>query len=126
PLDVTAALNLAVAPDVVLATGTGTLALAASTNPDGSSASAGVLSIGPGAEVVSENSGLDAITLRGANVNIATGAHPAVVGAYLHQFNPTPTTLSGISAPGAIAFDSAGNLYTIDSMGTTASVFAPN
>ena len=42
PLDVTAALNLTVAPSVVLETGTGTLALAAGVNPDGTGGNAGV------------------------------------------------------------------------------------
>ena len=54
PLDVTAAADLTVPTDDVLETGTGTLSLSAGINPDGSSASAGVLTIAAGAEVVSE------------------------------------------------------------------------
>ena len=43
------------APSAVLETGTGTLSLSAGTNPDGSSATAGVLTIATGAVVASEN-----------------------------------------------------------------------
>jgi sugar lactone lactonase YvrE len=126
PLDVTAASDLTVAPDVVLETGTGTLSLAAAINPDGTSATAGLLTIAAGAEVVSENTGDDAISLRGTDVNIATGKNPAIVGAHRNEFSSTPNrTLTGLANPSAMAFDAAGNLYVANSGGTTVSVFEP-
>ena len=168
PLDVTAAVDLTVAPNVVLESGTATLALAAGINPDGSSASAGVLSIAAGADVVSEDSGDDAITLSGTDINIATGVNPAIVGAHRTQSNPTTTNLTelewshcsgsghvrqrlrgqprrrhgqhlsrgrhdavvnlstGLDSPQALAFDSSGNLYVVNSGNSTVSVIALN
>ena len=129
PLDITAALDLTVLPSAVLETGTDTLSLAAGTNPDGSSASAGVLTIGTGAVVASENSGDDAITLVGSGINIATGIAPAIVGGHLDASNAAPSTLTGLNGPAGLAFDASGNLYVTNFgnnfNGTTVSVFAP-
>ena len=74
-----------------------------------------MLSIAAGAEVVSDNSGDDAITLRGTDINIATGVNPAIVGADRDQLNPTPSRiLTGLNDPGASAFDAQGNLYVVN------------
>ena len=102
PLDVTAALNLTVAPSVVLETGTGTLALAAGVNPDGTGGNAGVLSIDAGAVVTSQASEDNSITLRGTDINIATGANPAIVTANPSALNPTATTTPVASAGGVV------------------------
>src|SRR5262249_47878353 len=136
PLDVTAAAGLTVAPDAqlltgagtialtaaagltmaqgaLLMTGTGTISLAAGGNADGTgSTGGGTLSIGAGATVVSDDAGGDAITLRGSDVDIATGANAALVGAHHIVGGTTPTrTLTGLDGPSALAFDAAGNLY---------------
>ena len=61
-------------------TGKGTISLAADVNADGTgNDGVGTLSIDAGATVASTNPTANAITLRGAKVNIATGANPAVV-----------------------------------------------
>ena len=79
----------------------------------------GTLSIGAGATVTSTNSAASAITLRGADINIDTSANPAVVGAS-RQLSTTPTaTLTGLNDPGALAFDSSGNLYVANDMAAT-------
>src|SRR5262249_48752202 len=81
PLDVTAAAGRPVAPNALIDTGRGTIALAAGVNGEGTGNSSGTLRIAGGATVVSDNAGADAITLRGADLDISTGASPAVVGA---------------------------------------------
>jgi DNA-binding beta-propeller fold protein YncE len=127
PLDVTAALDLTVAPNTVLETGTGTLLLAAGISTDGTSPSGsdGVLTIAAGADVVSADTAEDAITLRGADINIATGANPAIVGGR----RPSPTTLTGLDGPDALAFSPGGDLYVANEgysdLGATVSVIAP-
>ena len=101
--------------------GAGRSQLAADVNADGTGNDGGVgtLSIGAGATVTSTNPAADAITLRGADINIDTSANPAVVGA-LRQLNTTPTaTLTGLNGPSALAFDSSGNLYVANSATAT-------
>ena len=67
----------------------------------------------------------DAITLRGADVNIDTSSNPAVVGA-LAPLSTTPSaTLTGLGQPDALAFDSSGNLYVANDGNNTVSKFAP-
>ena len=62
-------------------TGTGTTSLAADTNADGTgNDGVGTLSIGAGATVVSSNATANAITLRGADIEIDTSADPATIG----------------------------------------------
>ena len=62
--------------------GASTLSLGADLNADGTgNDGVGTLSIDAGATVTSTNPTASAITLRGANIDIATGADPAVVGA---------------------------------------------
>ncbi len=81
-LEVTAAGNLNVLAGATLDTGSGTLSLSADTNADGTvGAGAGVLSIGPGATVISTNPTTGAITLQGADIDIDTSADPALVSA---------------------------------------------
>ncbi len=78
-LDVTANDGLTVIPGAVLETGKGSIALAAGTNPDSTAGGSGVLTVGDGADVATEDTGVDAITLRGTDVNVATGDNPAIV-----------------------------------------------
>jgi hypothetical protein len=74
-VDLTAAGALTVASGALLETGTGKISLAAGVNADGTGSSGGgVLSIGHGATVVSDNTDSDAIILRGSDINIATGS----------------------------------------------------
>ena len=81
-VDLEATGNLTVDAGATLDTGEGTISLAADVNADGTgNANTGNLSIQSGAVVVSANASANAITLRGYDVNIATGADPAVVGA---------------------------------------------
>src|SRR5262249_5719765 len=99
-VDLRAAGALTVAPQARLATGLSKLALDAGVNADGTASSGGgVLSIGSGATVVSDNPGSDAITLRGTTIDIATGADPAVVGAHRSIVGSTTPTAT-LHSPG--------------------------
>src|SRR5262249_27573229 len=69
----------------------------------------GTLSIGSGATVVSDNAASNAITLRGSDVDIATGANPALVGAHrIVSTTPSPP-LTGLSQPIPLAIDARGS-----------------
>jgi hypothetical protein len=132
-VDLRAAGPLTVAPGALLDTGTGTLALAADVNADGTgNSNTAALFIASGATVVSANSGRDAITLRGADIAIDTSsANPGVVGGRRDALPTTPSaTLTGLNGPWALAFDADGNLYVANSglndPATTVSVFAPD
>ena len=104
---------------------TGTLTLAADVNADQTGDSnSGALSIQSGAVVFSANSSTSAITLRGAAVNFDTSSYPALVGADRKLVTTSvSTTLSGLNAPYALAFDSSGNLFVANAGGTTVSKF---
>ena len=106
-------------------TGNGLISLAADVNADGAgNANTNPLTIASGAVVVSTNPSQSAITLRSAQVNIATGADPAVVGE-APVLGATPaTTLSGLNQPQALAFDGSGNLFVANISGGTVSEFA--
>jgi sugar lactone lactonase YvrE len=125
-VDLRAAGALTVASDALLEPGTVKISLAAGVNADGTgSSTGGKLSIAHGATVVSDNADSDAITLRGSDVDIATGANPALVGAH-RILSTTPTaTLTGLDFPGALAFDAHGNLYVANVGNNTVSEFAP-
>ena len=127
PLDVTAVAGLTVAPRAQLDTGASTISLAAGVNPDGTgSSTGGKLTIAAGASVASANAGSDAITLRGSDIDIATGANPALIGAHRVVDSTTPTaTLTGLAGPSAVALDAQGNLYVANEAANTVSVFAP-
>jgi hypothetical protein len=132
-VDLRAAGWLTVAPNALLDTGTGTIALAADVNADGTgNSNSGVLFIARGATVVSDNAGRDAITLRGADIDIDTYiANPAIVGARRVALPTTPgATLTELNGPSALAFDALGNLFVANTGpngngGSTVSVFAP-
>src|SRR5262249_6946861 len=126
-VDLRAAGPLTVAGGALLETGAGTIALAAGGKPDGTgSGGGGALAIGSGATVVSDNAGSDAITLRGSDLNIATGFNPAVVGAHRIPSTTPSAPLSGLDAPQALAFDAQGNLYVANYGFDTVSKFDPN
>ena len=125
-VDLAATGNLMVDAGAIVETGTGTITLAADVNADGTgNDGVGTLSINSGATVTSTNPTASAITLRGANIDIATGANPAVVGAS-RQLTTTPSaTLSLLDGPIALAFDHNGNLYVANYLNRTVSEFAP-
>jgi sugar lactone lactonase YvrE len=127
-VDLEAAGDLTVAPGAPLDTGMGTIALTAGVNADGTASSTGgELFIGSGATVVSDNTDSSAITLRGSDVDIATGPNAAVVGAHRSAINTTPSaTLSGLENPTALAVDAQGNLFVANRFGSTVSVFGPD
>jgi hypothetical protein len=121
--------DLTVDAGAAVQSGNGTISLAADVQANGTGYDgAGTLSIGAGAVVDSTNPTASAITLRGAYVNIDTGANPAWVGA-LPSLSTTPTaTLTGMEMPDCLVFDSRGNLYAANlngNRGTTVSKFAP-
>ncbi len=126
-IDVTARTNLTVSTGATINSGTSTLSLgadltAAKTGDNG----VGTLSINAGATVTSSDTASNAITLRGADVNIDTSSNPAVVGAS-RQLGTTPsaTYSADVSDPTALAFDSSGNLYVANRGNGTVSKFAP-
>jgi hypothetical protein len=121
-LDATALGNLTVAAGATIDTGSGTISLAADTFANGSGYTGrgthGVLSIGAGAAVDSSNTSASGITLRGADVNIATGSDPAVVGASRQVLATTPTAeLQDVGDTDAMAFDSHGDLFVASAIG---------
>jgi sugar lactone lactonase YvrE len=125
-LDVTAAGNLQVAAGGTIDTANGKIRLVAGANPDGTSSGGGVLSIAGGADLISTNSSLDAITLLGTATRIVGGATPAVIGARPSPPSTTPTSsLTGLNNPGAIATDSGGNVYVADFTDDVVRVYAP-
>ena len=80
-IEVTARTNLTVAASTTIDSGTSTLSLGADLNADGTGNAAGVgtLSIDAGALVTWIDTATNAITLRGAKVNIDTSSDPALV-----------------------------------------------
>jgi DNA-binding beta-propeller fold protein YncE len=110
----------------VLDTGPGTIALAADVNADGSGNNGvGTLTVQPGSVVVSDNAGSGAITLRGAAVDLGTGASPALVGARrVLGSTATPFVTSGPGGPTGAAFDASGNLYVANYGSSTVSKVA--
>ncbi len=77
--------------------GTGTLTVAADVNPNGSGDDGiGTLTIDSGAFVTSSNPSTNAITLRGAEMNIATGSNPAFVGERVLLNTYTTGTSAGL------------------------------
>ncbi len=84
-----------------------------------------LLSIDAGATVISENTGADAITLRGDNVQVNTSNNPAFVGAKPIVGGPPRATLTGVQDPAAMAFDAQGNLYVAEPTQAAVQVFAP-
>jgi sugar lactone lactonase YvrE len=89
-VDLSATGNLTVDPGAIIQTGTGAISLAADVNADGTGDDGvGTLSIGAGAFVASSDTLAGAITLRGAAININTGANPAFVGVDPASMTPT-------------------------------------
>jgi hypothetical protein len=125
-VSLTASGNLTVSTNGMIDTGDGTISLAADVNADGTgNSNTEVLTIDSGAVVVSSNASASAITLRGAQMSIATGSRPAVVGA-LPVLGKTPSaTLGGLGEPRALAFDADGNLFVANYSAGTVSEFAP-
>ena len=135
PLDLKATGGLTVVNSAIIQTGTGTISLAADVNPDGTGDDGvGTLTIAAGATVTSSHAAADAITLRGADIDIDTSANPAVMGAQ-RQLSTTPSvTLTGLRDPIALAlddsnnlsmaFDDNGNLYVVNLNGHSVSKFA--
>ena len=127
-VDLKATGNLTVDNGAVIETGNGLLSLAADVKADGTGDDGvGTLAVGAGAAVTSANTAADAITLRGATINIDTSANPAVVGGAQRSLSTTPgaNVIGGIDAPDALAFDSKGNLFVANYGGDTVSEFAP-
>ena len=118
--------NLTVDSGATIQVGTGTIELSADLNADGTGDDGvGTLSIGAGAMVTTTVAAMstNGITLRGADIEIDTSANPAVVGG---QLGAAPSaTLTGLSTPKALAFDSSGNLYVANDGNNTVSKFAP-
>ena len=119
--------GLTVAYNAQLNSGMGTISLAADVNADGvGNSNTSKLSIKSGARVVSENASSNAITLRGASVDIDTSAIPGVVGSPRADLSSTPSaTLTGVTAPAALAFDGSSNLFVSNYNLGTVSEFAP-
>ena len=109
-VDLKATGALTVGPNALLDTGTGTIALAAGVNADGTgSNSGGALSVGAGAIVVSGNTASDAITLRGTDIDIDTSNNPPLIGARL---TTTPNdVIDGLDQASDLAVDSQNNFY---------------
>src|SRR5262249_22714696 len=85
----------------------------------------GTLSIGSGATVVSDNAASDAISLRGSDVDVATGTDPALVGAHrIGSTTPSPP-LTVLSQPIVLAIDARGSRYVGNVQDDTVSVFKP-
>jgi sugar lactone lactonase YvrE len=126
-VSLTASGALTVASNTVLNTGTGIISLAADVNADGTgdSDTTDPLAIQSGAVVTSFNSGSNAITLRGAAINIDTSSHPAQVGRWTLPSTVPTATLTGLSAPYGLAFDQNGNLFVANYSANTVSEFAP-
>jgi hypothetical protein len=81
-LDLRATGNLTVSNAAAIQAGTGTIALAADVNADGTGHDgAGTLTIGAGATVTSTNTATSAVTLRGSDLEIATGTSAAQLSA---------------------------------------------
>jgi DNA-binding beta-propeller fold protein YncE len=127
-IDVTARTNLVVAAGATIDSGGNTLSLGADLNPDGTGDDGvGILSIGAGALVTSTNPTANAITLRGADIEIDTSGTPAVVQAQGTPIAATSTILTGLGVPNnpqALAVDSVGNLYVANYNAGTVSEFA--
>ena len=108
--------NLTVGTSATVNAGSGLLTLAADVNSLGvGDDGVGTLTIGAGATVVTSNPAANAITLRGADVNIDTSSDPAVIGAQ-RQLETTPSAVlgpPGLSDPVAEAVDATGNLYVL-------------
>ena len=124
-INVTARTNLVVAASATINSGAGPLSLgadltAAGAGDDGS----GTLTVIAGATVTSSNTSTNAITLRGADVNIDTSSNPAVVGANRQLVTTPSATYGSLSDPVALAFDSSGNLYVANEGNNTVSKFA--
>jgi hypothetical protein len=128
-VDLRATGNVTVDAGADIQTGIGTIYLAADVNANGTGNDGlGTLSIGASASVTSTNPAANAITLRGANVNIDTSAHPAIVQAQGSRSMTLAATLTGLSGPCALALDANGDLYVADEdggVGTTVSEFTP-
>ena len=85
----------------------------------------GTLSIAAGATVASSNSTAGAITLRGADIEINTGANAAVIGAATPSRDHAQRHAHRFDRPRRLAFDASGNLYVANSGNDTVSKFAP-
>jgi hypothetical protein len=111
-VDLRATGNLTVDAGDTIQAGAGTISLAADVNADGTGyGGVGILSIGAGALVASSNPTSNAITLRGADINIDTSANPAVVETS-GSWSTTPSaTFTGLDDPCGMVFDPSGDLY---------------
>ena len=95
PFSATADTDLTVAPFAVVDTGTGTLNLTAAADIfGGANLGGGVLTIAAGAAIVSANSGEEAITLSGDDIEINAGDFPATVG-LSHVMGQPPVPVAG-------------------------------
>jgi hypothetical protein len=118
--------SLTVSRNGMIDTGNGTIILAADVNADGTgNSNTDALTISSGAVVVSSNASASAITLRGAQMSIATGSRPAVVGAFPVLGRTPSATLTGLNDPNALAFDASGNLFVTIQLGRRVFEFAP-
>src|SRR5208337_3322479 len=120
-LTVTARTNLVVADNATINTGTATLSLGADLQADGSGDDGGVgtLSVDAGANLYGAS-----ITLRGAEVNIASTAN---VGSATSQ-SPVSTFVpsnAGLDGPYCMSFDASGNLYVANAENNTISKVTP-
>jgi hypothetical protein len=115
-IDVTTRTNLVVATGATVDSRVSTLSLGADLNPDGTGNDGlGTLSIGSEATVISADPAANAVTLRGAGIDIDTSVVPATVGATCSLKTAPISALTGMTYPiSALAFDSHGNLFVGD------------
>ena len=117
--------DLTVAPDVLLETGTGSLSLAAGTNPDGTTASTGMLTILPGPLWRRKTQQMTpSLCARRTSPSQQAPMRPSSVPIARH-----PRQSPGLMVLPQLAFDASGNLYVANygavTYGTTVSVVAP-
>ncbi len=125
-LDLTATGDLTVVSGAVIQTGMGTISLAADVNSDGTGDDRiGTLTIAAEATVTSSHAAADAITLRGADIDVDTGARPAVIGTARLLDTVPSAVLTGVQDPFDLAVDRAGNVYVADTIANTVEGFAP-
>ena len=73
----------------------------------------GLLQFDSGSSALSENTGANAVGLRGDDIDIDTSSDPAIIGANPIAGGAPRATLTGPGNPTSMAFDAHGNLYVV-------------